>query len=100
MVAVKISDKRKQTNEEQPDSEGMKKIKIELNMQFEQEAVFKKKIYELDLDNENVAFELFSKQLAFTRIKNKNGKSTADEIKQCEDLEREINHLKANIDVN
>jgi hypothetical protein len=60
MVAIKMSDKRKQTNEEQPDSEGMKKIKIELNMQFEQEAVFKKKIYELDLDNENVAFELFS----------------------------------------
>ena len=39
----------------------MKKIKIELNMNFEKEAMKNKKVYELDLENENIAFELFSK---------------------------------------
>lgn len=47
----------------------MKKIKIELNVNFEKEAMKNKKIYELDLANENIAFDLFSKQMNFTKLK-------------------------------
>jgi hypothetical protein len=46
-------------------------MKIEMNIQFEKEVVIKKEIYELDLKNEDLAFKLFSKQLALTKSKNK-----------------------------
>jgi len=35
-------------------------MKIEMNLQFEKEMTGKKNIYELDLENEDLAFKLFS----------------------------------------
>lgn len=51
-------------------------MKIDMNMQFEKEVTAKKEIYELDMKNEDLAFKLFSKQLVFTKLKNK-GMGTA-----------------------
>ena len=46
-------------------------MKIDMNMQFEKEVVYKKEIYELDMKNEDLAFKLFSKQFNLTKNKNK-----------------------------
>ena len=46
-------------------------MKIEMNLQFEKEVMIKKDIYELDMQNEDLAFKLFSKQLNLTKSKGK-----------------------------
>lgn len=44
---------------------------MELNIRFEQEVTLKKEVYEIDLKSEDLAFQLFSKQLNHTKAKNK-----------------------------
>jgi len=67
-------------------------MKIELNIRFEKEVMLKKEIYELDMQNEDLAFKLFHQQLLYTKTKNK-GLS-------CSQIEAEIRVLKHQIEEN
>ena len=46
-------------------------MKIEMNLHFEKEVMIKKDIYEVDMQNEDLAFKLFSKQLNLSKSKGK-----------------------------
>ncbi len=54
-----------------PEKTNLKHAKIEMHLQFEKEVTLKKEICELDVKNEDIAFQLFSKQLALTKANNK-----------------------------
>jgi chromosome segregation ATPase len=75
----------------------MKKLRMDLNIHFEKEAVIKKKLYELDMKSENGAFDLFSLQLRFTKLKNKENK--IGESENTEPLEQDISRVKTEIEL-
>jgi translation initiation factor 2B subunit (eIF-2B alpha/beta/delta family) len=69
---------------------------MELNIHFEKEAVLKKKLYEQDIKSEHDSFELFSKQLKYTKLKNTEKKSGNKVDTETE--EKEISKAKEMIE--
>ena len=77
---------------------------MEMSELFEREVTLQKEIVEIDRQNEECAFQLFSKQLQFAKHKN-NGlpcqqiESDIVELKkQIENLQLELDHQKQNQD--
>lgn len=74
----------------------LKKKQLDMNIHFEKEAMHKKKILEIDKDNEKLAFDLFSKELKVRKLM-KLEDVDQNEIKQ---YRSEINELKSKIEEN
>ena len=75
-------------------TEDFKKKQLGMTMHFEREATHKKKILEIDHENEKLAFELFGKE---RRIRKLNQVNDAGEIKS---LVNEIKDLRGQIEQN
>jgi peptidoglycan hydrolase CwlO-like protein len=67
-----------------------------MNIHFEKEAVQKKKILELDKENEDLAFQLFSKGILIKKL----SKKSSPDQNQIATLNEEIKELKKQIDEN
>ena len=72
--------------------EELAKLQIELTEHFEQEFLLKKDIYEIDRKNEDMAFQLFNRQMQLTKNKHKG--------LNCASIKSEILNLKRQIEEN
>ena len=72
-----------------------KEMEMQLNIHFEKEAVEKKKLLELELETENLAFELFRREMDLKKRRKLEESETA-----VTELEDEVGDLKQKISDN